>query len=111
MSAAPARQGVLPTPPRSAARRWLSRTVAVLYGLVMFEVIIMISPFAFYFYADYGPTLKWLNHSRATACLTGFVLPHTEFSTSPFLVFLRCDLGCYALGFGRVGLFCWSFCI
>src|SRR5205809_1100508 len=76
MSDAPSPQGILPTAPRSAVRRWLSRTVAVLYGLVMFEVIIMISPFAFYFYAAYGPTLKWLNHSRATAWLTGFVLPH-----------------------------------
>src|SRR5205807_10309825 len=67
LSDAPSPQGILPTAPRSAVRRWLSRTVAVLYGLVMFEVIIMISPFAFYFYAAYGPTLKWLNHSRATA--------------------------------------------
>jgi len=70
MSAAPSPQGIQPTPPRSAVRRWLSRTLAVIYGLVMFEVIIMISPFAFYFYAAYGPTLKWLNHSRATAWLT-----------------------------------------
>jgi len=51
----------------NSMRRWLSRTVAVIYGLVMFEVVIMISPFAFYFYAAYGPTLKWLNHSIATA--------------------------------------------
>src|SRR5438445_6628834 len=105
MSAAPSPQGVLPTPPRSAARRWLSRTVAVLYGLVMFEVIIMISPFAFYFYAAYGPTLKWLNHSRATAWLTGFVLPHAVFTTSPFLEFLRWDLGRYAFGLGLLGFF------
>src|SRR5436309_2519321 len=60
MSAAPSPQGILSTAPRGAARRWLSRTVAILYGLVMFEVIIMISPFAFYFYAAYGPMLKWL---------------------------------------------------
>ncbi len=26
--------------------RWLSRAVAVVYGLVMFEVMIMVSPFA-----------------------------------------------------------------
>ncbi len=89
MLAAPSPQGILSTAPRGAARRWLSRTVAILYGLVMFEVIIMISPFAFYFYAAYGPTLKWLNHSRATAWLTGFVLPHAVFTTSPFLEFLR----------------------
>src|SRR5438552_18582898 len=71
----------------------------------MFEVIIMISPFAFYFYAAYGPTLKWLNHSRATAWLTGFVLPHAVFTTSPFLEFLRWDLGRYAFGSGLVGCF------
>src|SRR5262249_48652199 len=81
-------------------RRWLSRTVAIIYGLVMFEVVIMVSPFAFYFYAAYGPTLKWLNHSTATAWLTGFLLPHAVFSTSPFLEFLRWDLGRYAFGLG-----------
>src|SRR5437870_463739 len=105
MSAAPSPQGILSTAARGAARRWLSRTVAILYGLVMFEVIIMISPFAFYFYAAYGPTLKWLNHSRATAWLTGFVLPHAVFTTSPFLEFLRWDLGRYAFGLGLVGFF------
>src|SRR5713226_3221937 len=105
MSAAPSPQGILPTAPRSAVRRWLSRTVGVIYGLVMFEVIIMISPFAFYFYAAYGPTLKWLNHSRATAWLTGFMLPHAVFTTSPFLEFLRWHLGRYAFGLGLVGFF------
>jgi len=88
--------------PREGARRWLSRAVAFVYGLVMFEVAIMVSPFAFYFYAAYGPTLKWLNHSAATAWLTGFLLPHAVFTTSPFLEFLRWDLGRYAFGLGLV---------
>src|SRR5256712_7791910 len=105
MLAASSPQGILATAPRGAARRWLSRTVAILYGLVMLEVIIMISPFAFYFYAAYGPMLTWLNHSRATAWLTGFVLPHAVFTTSPFLEFLRWDLGRYAFGLGLVGFF------
>src|SRR5712691_3567047 len=90
---------------RRGTRRWLSRAVAVVYGLVMFEVVIMVSPFAFYFYAAYGPTLKWLNHSRTTAWLTGFVLPHAVFTTSPFLEFLRWDLGRYAFGLDLVGFF------
>jgi len=81
-------------------RRWLSRTVAIIYGLVMFEVVIMVSPFAFYFYAAYGPTLKWLNHSTATAWLTGFLLPHAVFTTSSLLEFIRWDLGRYAFGLG-----------
>jgi protein-S-isoprenylcysteine O-methyltransferase Ste14 len=85
---------------RKVLRRWLSRAVALVYGLVMFEVVIMVSPFAFYFYAAYGPTLKWLNRSTATAWLTGFLLPHSVFTTSPFLEFLRWDLGRYAFGLG-----------
>ncbi|HXY52641.1 MAG TPA: isoprenylcysteine carboxylmethyltransferase family protein [Terriglobales bacterium] len=92
-----------PSAPKRDGRRWLSRMVAVVYGLVMFEVVIMISPFAFYFYAAYGPALRWLNHSRATAWLTGFLLPHAVFTTSSFLEFLRWDLGRYAFGFGLVG--------
>ena len=87
---------------RQGARRWLSRAVAIGYGLVMFEVVIMVSPFAFYFFAAYGPTLKWLNHSVATAWLTGFLLPHAVFTTSPVLEFLRWDLGRYFFGLG-----CW----
>jgi len=71
----------------------------------MFEVIIMISPFAFYFYAAYGPTLRWLNQSRATAWLTGFLLPHAVFTTSWFLEFLRWNLGRYAFGLGLVAFF------
>ena len=93
------------TKPKQKVRRWLSRATALVYGLVMFEVVIMVSPFAFYFYAAYGPTLKWLNHSAATAWLTGFVLPHAVFTTSPFLEFLRWDLGRYFFGLGLLGFF------
>src|SRR5215471_13804302 len=85
---------------RRVLRRWLSRAVALVYGLVMFEVVIMVSPFAFYFYAAYGPTLKWLNHATATAWLTGFLLPHAVFTTSSLLEFIRWDLGRYAFGLG-----------
>jgi protein-S-isoprenylcysteine O-methyltransferase Ste14 len=97
----PAPQSTKPT----KVRRWLSRATALVYGLVMFEVVIMVSPFAFYFYAAYGPTLKWLNHSAATAWLTGFMLPHAVFTTSPFLEFLRWDLGRYFFGLGLLGFF------
>jgi protein-S-isoprenylcysteine O-methyltransferase Ste14 len=91
--------------PRPNLRRWVSRAIALVYGLVMFEVVIMISPFAFYFYAAYGPTLKWMNHSLATSWLTGFLLPHAVFTTSPFLEFPRWDLGRYAFGLGLLTFF------
>ena len=38
MAAAPSPQIYDRTAPRSAVRRWLSRAVALVYGLVMFEV-------------------------------------------------------------------------
>ena len=105
MLASPSSQIIQTSAPKREMPRWLSRAVAVIYGLVMFEVIIMISPFAFYFYAAYGPTLRWLNHSRASAWLTGFLLPHAVFTTSSFLEFLRWDLGRYAFGSGLLGFF------
>src|SRR5579863_3922961 len=105
MAAAPAQESFRRAAEKSAARRWLLRMLAVVYGLAMFEVVIMVSPFAFYFYAAYGPTLRWLNHSAATAWLTGFVLPHAVFTTSPFLEFLRWDLGRYFFGLGLLGFF------
>jgi protein-S-isoprenylcysteine O-methyltransferase Ste14 len=71
----------------------------------MFEVVIMVSPFAFYFYTAYGPSLQWLNHSQVTAWLTGFLLPHAVISTSPLLEFLRWNLGRYAFGFGLLAFF------
>ena len=85
---------------KSRIQLWLSRILGILYGLVMIEVVIMISPFAFYFYAGYAPTLNWLNHFKATAWLTGFLLPHAVLTTSPFLEFLRWDLGRYTFGLG-----------
>lgn len=85
--------------------RWWARILAVIYGLVMLEVIIMISPFAFYFYAAYGPTLKWMDHFVGTAWLTGFLLPHAVVTNSRWLEILRWDIGRYAFGFGLLEFF------
>jgi protein-S-isoprenylcysteine O-methyltransferase Ste14 len=92
-------------PSSSRLRRALTRIIGVLYGLVMIEVVIMISPFAFYFYSAYGPTQRWLDHWPATAWLTGFMLPHAVFTTSPVLEFFRWDFGRYAFGLGLLGFF------
>jgi len=53
----------------------------------------MISPFAAYFYAGYGPLLNALYAFPATAWLTGFFLPHAVVSKSSTLNFIN--------GFGR----------
>jgi len=77
--------------------KWI---LSALYGLVMIEVIIMISPFAFYWYSVYAPTLQGLHRWRATAWMEAFFLPHSVITTSKFLEFLRWQAGtnCFALG-------------
>ncbi len=79
------------------ALKWLA---SLLYGLVMIEVVIMISPFAFYWYSLYAPTLQGLHRWRATAWLESFFLPHSVITTSPILEFLRWTIGSWAFGLG-----------
>ena len=75
-------------------RRIIFRSsVVVVYLLIGLEIIIMISPFAAYFYAGYGPLLNTLYAFPATAWLTGFFLPHAVISQSDLLNFIN--------GFGR----------
>ena len=68
-------------------------SVIIFYLLIGLEIIIMISPFAAYFYSGYGPLLDTLYAFPATAWLTGFFLPHAVVSKSGILNFIN--------GFGR----------
>jgi len=59
----------------------LTKRLAAYGGIVVFiimalEVMIMISPFAFFFYAVFNPFLLALNQSSLTRWLTAFFLPH-----------------------------------
>lgn len=88
-------------------KKLLKWILSGLYGLVMIEVLIMISPFAFYWYSLYAPTLQGLHHSRATAWMEAFFLPHSVITTSPVLEFLRWRVGTYCFSLGiLVFLFC-----
>ena len=51
-------------------------SVILFYLLIGLEIVIMISPFAGYFYAGYGPLLDFLYGIKTTAWLTWFFLPH-----------------------------------
>src|SRR5210317_141356 len=64
-------------------------SVVIFYLLIGLEIIIMISPFAAYFYAGYGPFLNTLYAFPATAWLTGFFLPHAVISQSDLLNFIN----------------------
>ena len=57
--------------------------------VVAFEILIMISPFAFYFYAVFNPILLTLNQSGLTRWLTSFFLPHMIVPPDALLTCIR----------------------
>src|SRR5208283_378280 len=48
----------------------------IAFFIMAFEVMIMISPFAFFFYSVFNPIFAWLDQYTATRWLTSFFLPH-----------------------------------
>jgi protein-S-isoprenylcysteine O-methyltransferase Ste14 len=58
----------------------------MLFIIVAFEIMIMISPFAFFFYSVFNPLFNWFGHFPETRWLTAFFLPHM---TLPPTLFLR----------------------
>jgi len=79
----------------------------VFYVAIVFEILFMISPFALYYYAAYGPVLNVLHRSPWTAWLTDFVLPHFSYTSSRLLDALP-ELGLPLVLLG-IGLFIVSF--
>ena len=61
----------------------------IVFFIMAFEVMIMISPFAFFFYSVFNPIFKWLNQYAATKWVTSFFLPHMIFPPTPFLQMVR----------------------
>ena len=76
-------------------------TVWIFYVAIVFEILFMISPFALYYYAAYGPSLNVLHRSRWTSWLTDFLLPHFSHTSSPLLNALP-DLGGPLIALGVV---------
>lgn len=60
-----------------------------LYFVIAFEVLIMISPFAGFFYSVFNPVLLKLAASPATRWLSAFYLPHLVLPQDGFLQFVR----------------------
>jgi protein-S-isoprenylcysteine O-methyltransferase Ste14 len=65
------------------------RGMIVLYFVIGFEVLIMISPAAGFFYAAFNPFLLSLAQSPATRWLTAFYLPHMVSPPDTFLKIVR----------------------
>ena len=70
-------------------RRLATSSAIVLAFVVALEFVIMISPFAFVFYAAMNPFLLALNQSALTRWLTAFFLPHMVVPPNAFLKGIR----------------------
>ena len=70
-------------------KRALLRSSIVLYFIIGFEVLIMISPFAGFFYSVFNPILLKLAASSSTRWLSAFYLPHMVLPQDWFLQFVR----------------------
>ncbi len=67
----------------------LLRSAVVLYFVIAFEVLIMISPFAGFFYSVFNPVLLQLAANSSTRWLSAFYLPHMILPQDWFLQFVR----------------------
>lgn len=70
-------------------KKLAARGGIIAFFIMAFEVMIMISPFAFFFYSVFNPILHWLDGFVATRWLTGFFLPHMILPPTPFLQAVR----------------------
>ena len=84
-------------------KKTLLRSAVVLYFVIAFEVLIMISPFAGFFYSVFNPVLLKLSAHPSTRWLSAFYLPHMVLPQDGFLQFVTCHgLGPVRPGPGRI---------
>lgn len=73
---------------RTRSPQWLLAATGIAYLLIAIEIIIMISPFALYFYGAYGPILNFFSSFPLTRWTTEFFLPHMVFLDDPLILFI-----------------------
>lgn len=61
----------------------------LVFFIMAFEVMIMISPFAFFFYSVFNPIFHWLDAYPMTRWLTHFFLPHMILPPTVLLKIIR----------------------
>jgi len=81
------------TQQRESGNNLVKRTAAgsaiLLSFIVALEIVIMISPFALFFYSVFNPFLLVLNQSSITRWLTAFFLPHMIVPPNNVLIVIR----------------------
>ena len=70
-------------------KKTLLRSAIVLYFVIAFEVLIMISPFAGFFYSVFNPILLKFASYSSTRWLSTFYLPHMVLPQDMLLQFVR----------------------
>ena len=70
-------------------KKTLLKSALVLYFVIAFEVLIMISPFAGFFYSVFNPVLLKFAAHPITRWLSAFYLPHMILPQDWFLQFVR----------------------
>jgi protein-S-isoprenylcysteine O-methyltransferase Ste14 len=70
-------------------KKLLLKSSLVLYFVIAFEVLIMISPFAGFFYSVFNPVLLKLASNPSTRWLSAFYLPHMVLPQDSLLLFVR----------------------
>lgn len=70
-------------------KRFVMVGTIALYFAICLEILIMISPFAGFFYAVFNPFLLLVSGNPATRWLSAFFLPHLVIPSDPFLIALR----------------------
>ena len=77
------------SPDKKTINRLTANSAIVLSFIVALEIVIMISPFAFFFYAVFNPFLLALNQLTITRWLTAFFLPHMIVPPDEVLIVIR----------------------
>jgi len=81
-------------------------TAILLYFVMALEVLVMVSPFAAFFYAVFNPVLLYLARWQSTRWLAGFFLPHMVMPPGVFLKVLRVTGSVLFVGGALVFLVC-----
>jgi protein-S-isoprenylcysteine O-methyltransferase Ste14 len=92
--------------PEEIAKKIAAQGGIIIFFVMAFEVMIMISPFAFFFYSVFNPVFKWLNQYAATRWLTDFFLPHMILPPTVFLKTVRI----FGSAFFIIGLVTFTVC-
>jgi protein-S-isoprenylcysteine O-methyltransferase Ste14 len=66
----------------NSAYRGIAASAWIIYAVIVFEILFMVSPFAFYYYSIYSLPLNLLQDSPVTGWLTLHILPHFSYTES-----------------------------